>query len=99
MMAEVHVNDSIVEGATYSHRITMKGLAQDNMTSGISDLTFLIHPPDLVAGTIFNLRQDLWKFAPADLVATCRSCHANRLMRPLTVIHMKPLIKTPLNFR
>jgi len=97
MRAEMHRKHAILQGGPQGHRITSKGLAHAEVPILKRDLSLVLHFTHHIAGAILDRRQDRRKSPRADLIATGRHRHVQRLMRPLAVVDLTPLIEPRLH--
>src|SRR5262245_59369424 len=93
MRAEMHYKHSILQAGPQGHRVSAKGFADAKVSVLERDLALILDFPHDITGTVFNRRQNLRKAPRADLITAGWYCHAQRLVWPLVVIDLAPLIE------
>src|SRR5262245_59348053 len=93
MRAEMHYKHSILQAGPQGHRVSAKGFADAKVSVLERDLALILDFPHDITGTVFNRRQNLRKAPRADLITAGWYCHAQRLVWPLVVVDLAPLIE------
>src|SRR5512145_2748790 len=97
MRTEMHGKHSLLQGRPHGDWIASKGCADAKVPVVKRNPALVLDFAHDIAGAVFNPWQNLRKGSGADLVASRRDRHPQRLVRPLVVINLTPLVKPGLH--
>src|SRR4029078_1010418 len=95
--AKIHLEYSIIDTPSHRPGISRESFSHTNSFLLKPQKSFGHHSPHLVYLIVFDRRQCFGKRSRTDLIAACRHCHRESLMRAFIVINMTIRIKLLLN--